>query len=135
VMQVGVAERALRITAEYVAGREQFERPLATFQAVQQRIADAYIDVEAMRVTAWRAAWRLAEGLPADEEIAIAKFWASEAGSRVLVSAQHLHGGVGVDVDYPLHRYLKLSKRLELLFGGGTEQLAHLGDLLASAIT
>jgi alkylation response protein AidB-like acyl-CoA dehydrogenase len=131
VLQVGVCERALRMTAEYTSGRDQFGKPLASFQAVQQRVADAYIDVEAMRWTAWRAACRLAEGLPADEEIAVAKFWAAEAGQRVVAAAQHLHGGIGVDVDYPLHRYTKRAKQVELAFGGATSQLARLGDLIA----
>ena len=131
VMQVGGADRALALTAEYTSGRDQFGRPLASFQAVQQRIADAYIDTLAMRWTAWRAAWRLAEGLHADEEVAVAKFWASEAGSRVVTAAQHLHGGTGVDVDYPLHRYTKQSKRIELQFGAATSQLARLGELIA----
>jgi 3-oxocholest-4-en-26-oyl-CoA dehydrogenase beta subunit len=131
VMQVGTVDRALHLTAEYTAGRDQFGRPLASFQAVQQRIADAYIDTLAMRWTAWRAAWRLSEGLPAEEEVAVAKFWASEAGSRVVTAAQHLHGGMGVDVDYPLHRYTKQAKHVELMFGAATAQLARLGDLIA----
>ena len=131
VMQIGFAERALRMTAEYTSGREQFGRPLATFQAVQQRLADAYIDVEALRWTAWRAAWRLSRDLPAEEEIAVGKFWAAEAGSRVTAAAQHLHGGIGVDVDYPLHRYTKHAKQAELVGGGATEHLAHLGELIA----
>jgi alkylation response protein AidB-like acyl-CoA dehydrogenase len=131
VMQVGTVDRALHLTAEYTSGRDQFGRPLASFQAVQQRIADAYIDTLAMRWTAWRAAWRLAESLPGDEEVAVAKFWASEAGSRVVTAAQHLHGGMGVDVDYPLHRYTKQAKRTELMFGAATAQLARLGDLIA----
>jgi 3-oxocholest-4-en-26-oyl-CoA dehydrogenase beta subunit len=131
VMQVGTAGRALHLTAEYTSGRDQFGRPLASFQAVQQRIADAYIDTLAMRWTAWCAAWRLGEGLTADEEVAVAKFWASEAGSRVVTAAQHLHGGMGVDVDYPLHRYTKQAKRAELMFGAATAQLAHLGELIS----
>jgi alkylation response protein AidB-like acyl-CoA dehydrogenase len=131
-LQVGVAERSLEITAEYVSGREQFERPLGTFQAVQQRIADAYIDVQAMRWTMWQAAWKLAEGLPSSEDVAIAKFWAAEAGARVSTTAQHLHGGMGVDVEYPLFRYTLWSKNLELLLGSGTRQLVKLGAALAA---
>ena len=132
-MQVGMAERALKLTAEYVSQREQFGKPLATFQAVQQRAADGYIDVEAMRWTTWQAAWRLAEDLPATDEVAIAKFWASEGGHRVLAAAQHLHGGVGVDIDYPLHRYTLASKQLEMTLGGATQHLARLGDRMAEA--
>ncbi len=148
-MQVGVTDRALRMTAEYTIGREQFGRPIASFQAVQQRAADAYIrpiasfqavqqraadayiDTEAIRLTTWQAAWRLAADRPATTEVAIAKFWASEAAHRVVYAAQHLHGGIGVDVDYPLHRYYLWSKQIELTLGSGTRQLARLGADLA----
>jgi alkylation response protein AidB-like acyl-CoA dehydrogenase len=128
----GVCEEALRLTAEYTKTREQFGRPIASFQAVGQRAADAYIDTEAVRITALQAAWRLASGLPAAEEVAVAKFWAADAGQRVVHAAQHLHGGMGVDRDYPLHRYFLWAKQLELTLGGATEQLRHLGALLAS---
>lgn len=131
-LQAGIAEKALRLTADHVSAREQFGRPLATFQAVQQRIADAYIDVQAMRWTMWQAAWRLDEGLPATEEVAIAKYWAAEGGHCVLAAAQHLHGGLGVDVEYPLHRYTTAAKQIELTLGGATRQLARLGDLIAA---
>ncbi|MEO5839964.1 MAG: acyl-CoA dehydrogenase family protein [Acidimicrobiales bacterium] len=128
---VGVCEAALRITADYTKTREQFGRPIATFQAVGQRAADAYIDTEAVRLTALQAAWRISADLPADAEVAIAKFWAADGGQRVVHAAQHLHGGMGVDRDYPVHRYFLWAKHLELSLGGATEQLLHLGDILA----
>jgi acyl-CoA dehydrogenase len=128
---VGVCDAALRITAEYTKTREQFGRPIATFQAVGQRAADAYIDTEAVRLTALQAAWRIAEDLPADAEVAIAKFWAADGGQRVVHAAQHLHGGMGVDRDYPVHRYFLWAKHLELTLGGATHQLLRLGDILA----
>jgi alkylation response protein AidB-like acyl-CoA dehydrogenase len=127
----GVAETAVRMTAEYTKTREQFERLIATFQAVGQRAADAYIDAEAIRLTAWQAAWRVDAGLPAEAEVAVAKFWAADGGQRVVHAAQHLHGGVGVDRDYPLHRYFLWAKHLELTLGGATAQLLTLGSLLA----
>jgi alkylation response protein AidB-like acyl-CoA dehydrogenase len=120
------------MTAEYTKTREQFERPIATFQAVGQRAADAYIDTEAVRLTALQAAWRLEEGLPAAAEVAIAKFWAADGGQRVVHAAQHLHGGIGVDRDYALHRYFLWAEQVELAFGGATAQLVRLGDLLAA---
>ncbi|HEY1635427.1 MAG TPA: acyl-CoA dehydrogenase family protein [Acidimicrobiales bacterium] len=129
---VGVCEEALRLTAEYTRTREQFDRPIASFQAVGQRAADAYIDTEAVRLTAVHAAWRLTSGLPAAEEVAVAKFWAADGGQRVVHAAQHLHGGIGVDRDYPLHRYFLWAKQLELTLGGATAQLRHLGSMLAS---
>lgn len=133
-MQVGVTERALRMTAEYTSAREQFGRPLSAFQAVSQRAADAYVDVEAIRLTTLAAAWRLAQAMGADESIAVAKFWAAEAGQRVVHAAQHLHGGVGVDVSYPLHRSFLWAKQLELSLGGGTEQLLRLGTMIADGV-
>jgi alkylation response protein AidB-like acyl-CoA dehydrogenase len=129
---VGVCEEALRLTAEYTKTREQFDRPIATFQAVGQRAADAYIDTEAIRLTAWQAAWRIAEGLPAAAEVSIAKYWAAEGGQRVVHAAQHLHGGMGVDRDYPLHRYFLWAKHLELTLGGATPNLLKLGAMLAA---
>jgi len=133
VMQAGVSEQALRMTADYVSQREQFDHPLAAFQAVSQRSADAYIDAEAVRLTAWQAAWRLSEGLPAADEVAIAKFWAADGGHRVAQAALHLHGGIGVDVDYPIHRYFWWTKMIELTLGGPTAQLQALGASLADA--
>jgi alkylation response protein AidB-like acyl-CoA dehydrogenase len=132
-MQLGVASRAVQMTGEYTNRREQFGRPLASFQAVHQRAADAYIDVEAMRVTLWQAAWRLAHGLPASAEVAVAKFWASEGSHRAVYAAQHLHGGIGVDMDYPLYRYYLWSKQIELSLGSSLRQLARLGEKLATA--
>ena len=130
-MQLGVTARALRMTADYTGRREQFGRPIATFQAVHQRAGDAFIDVAAIRLTCWQAAWRLAADMPAAADVAVAKFWASEAGHRVVYAAQHLHGGIGVDIDYPLHRYYLWAKRIELLLGSGTRQLARIGTELA----
>ena len=130
---LGVADRALRMTAEYTSGRKQFDRPIGSFQAVHQRAADAYIDVEAMRLTLWQAAFRLAREEPAANEVAVAKFWASEGGDRVAYAAQHLHGGIGVDLDYPVHRYYLWARQLGLALGGSASQIERLGDALASA--
>jgi alkylation response protein AidB-like acyl-CoA dehydrogenase len=132
-LELGVVERALRITAQYTTERRQFDRPIGSFQAVQQRAADAWIDVEAIRLTTWQAAWRLDAGLPAADAVRIAKFWAADAGHRVVYAAQHLHGGIGVDVDYPIHRYYLWSKTLELTLGSGARQLAALGESIAGA--
>jgi acyl-CoA dehydrogenase len=131
-LQLGVAERALELTAQHARTREQFGRPVGAFQAVAQRLADAYIDVEAMRLTLWQAAWRLEAGLPCETEIATAKFWAAEAGHRVAHTAVHVHGGVGIDVSHPLHRYFAAAKRYEFALGGATAQLLRLGTMLAA---
>jgi len=130
--QLGVCERALELTAGYAKQRVQFDRPIATFQAVGQRLADAYIDVQGIRLTLWQAAWRLAEGLDADQEIATAKFWAADAGHRIAHTAVHVHGGMGIDLDYHLHRYFTAAKRNEFALGGATEQLVKIGRTLAT---
>lgn len=130
-LQLGVLERALELTAEYARTRRQFDKPIGSFQAVRQRLAEAYIDVEAVRLTLWQAAWRVSEGLPAGQEVATAKFWAAEAGHRVAHTAVHVHGGVGIDMDYPLHRYFVAAKRAEFALGGATAHLRKLGALLA----
>jgi alkylation response protein AidB-like acyl-CoA dehydrogenase len=130
--QTGVLERALELTAEYARERKQFDRPIGSFQAVAQRLADAYIDVEAVRLTMWEAAWRIAEPLPCATEIATAKFWAADAGHRVAHTAVHVHGGTGIDLDAPTHRYFTAAKRTEFTLGGATTQLRLLGAELAS---
>ena len=131
VMMAGLCDAAVRLTADYAKERVQFERPIATFQAVGQRVADARIDAEGVRLTAWQAAWRLDAGLPAAEQVAAAKYWAAEGGQRVVHAAQHVHGGVGVDRDYPLHRYFLAAKQLELDLGGAAVSLVRLGRMLA----
>ncbi|WP_006245746.1 acyl-CoA dehydrogenase family protein [Mycolicibacterium tusciae] len=131
-IQLGVTERALRIAASYTTEREQFGRPIGSFQAVQQRMADAFIDVEAIRWTTWQAAWLLADGQPAHRAAAIAKFWAAEAGARVAATAQQVHGGIGIDITYPLFRYFLWAKHNELTLGSASAQLARLGAAYVS---
>ena len=130
-LALGVSETALSLTAEYTKERKQFGSPIATFQAVGQRLADAYVDTEAIRLTAWQAAWRIAEGLDAREAVTKAKYWASFGGQRVVHTAVHQHGGMGVDRDYPLHRFFLYEKQLELALGGTSAQLRRLGKMIA----
>ncbi len=128
-----MAERALELTAEHARTRVQFDRPIGSFQAVSQRLADAYVAVEAIRLTLWQAAWRVVAGLPADSEVATAKFWAAEAGHQVAHTAVHVHGGMGIDLDHPLHRYFVAAKRTEFALGGATAQLRRIGAALAAS--
>jgi alkylation response protein AidB-like acyl-CoA dehydrogenase len=130
--QLGVTEGALALTAAYAKTREQFGRPIGTFQAVSQRLADGYIDVLAQRLTLWAAVWRLSEGLPAETEVATAKLWAADAGHRLAHTTVHVHGGVGIDMDGEAHRYFTTAKRFEFLFGGATEQSLTIGRALAA---
>jgi alkylation response protein AidB-like acyl-CoA dehydrogenase len=129
--QLGVLERALEMTAAYATEREQFDRPIGSFQAVAQRLADGYIDIKGLRLTLTQAAWRVAEDLPSDIEVATAAFWAAEAGHRVAHTAVHIHGGVGIDMDHPVHRYFLAAKQSEFAIGGATGQLLHIGRELA----
>jgi alkylation response protein AidB-like acyl-CoA dehydrogenase len=134
--QAGVCAEALRLTAAHVSEREQFGQKIATFQAVAQRAADAFIDTEAITLTARQASWLLANGRPdVDEALDSAKFWAAEGGFRVAHAAQHLHGGIGVDQEYPLFRYFRMARQTELTLGGAALHLRQLGDRIAGAPT
>lgn len=131
-LAAGACQEALRLTAEYVSNRKQFDKPIAMFQAVGQRMADSFIDNEAVTLTMWQAASRLADEMPSDKEIATAKYWASEGGSRIGHAGLHLHGGISIDVDYPIHRYFLWLKQLEFTLGAATPQLVRLGALIAA---
>jgi acyl-CoA dehydrogenase len=130
-LQVGVCESALHQTATYLNNRHQFGRPLSTFQATLLRAADAAIDIEAMRVTWQNAAWRFDTGRDAAEAAHVAKWQASERGQRAVHATQHLHGGMGADITYPIHRYFLWGKQVELMLGGASAQLARLGAQIA----
>jgi 3-oxocholest-4-en-26-oyl-CoA dehydrogenase beta subunit len=129
--QLGVLERGLQMTAEYARTREQFDRPIGSFQAVAQRLADGYIDIKGLRLTLTQAAWRVSEDIPADIDVASAAFWAADAGHRVAHTIVHVHGGVGVDTDHPVHRYFLAAKETEFYLGGATGQLRRIGRELA----
>lgn len=131
-LQLGIADEALRRTAAYTSTRKQFEKAIGSFQAVAMRAADAFIDVEAMRSTLHQAIWRLEEGLPARREVEVAKWWACRGGHRVAHAAQHMHGGIGADLEYPIHRFFLWAKQTEFALGGATAHLARLGSLLAT---
>ncbi|MFJ8667974.1 acyl-CoA dehydrogenase family protein [Streptomyces sp. NPDC093600] len=135
-LALGLGEAVLAMTSRYTGKREQFGHPVATFQAVAVQAADRYIDLRAMEATLWQAAWRITTSaggpLPVDADIAVAKIWASEGVRRVVQTAQHLHGGIGADTDYPLHRYHAWAKQLELSLGPAAAHEEALGDLLAA---
>lgn len=124
---LGLATTALKMTATYVRERQQFGKPIGTFQAVGQRAADAWIDQQGMEVTLWSAAWRVQHGVEAERSLAIARWQAAEGAHRITAAAQHLHGGMGFDRDYPLHRYFLTVKQWEHLLGGPGHQLERLG--------
>jgi 3-oxocholest-4-en-26-oyl-CoA dehydrogenase beta subunit len=131
-ISAGACQEAVRITAEYASNRKQFDKPIAMFQAVGQRMADSYIDNEAVNLTMWQAATRLADEMPSAMHVATAKYWAAEGGSRIGHAALHIHGGISIDVDYPIHRYFLWLKQIEFALGGATPQLVRLGELIAA---
>ncbi|MFF0546235.1 acyl-CoA dehydrogenase family protein [Nocardia thailandica] len=130
-LQLGTLERALDLTAEHGRTREQFGKAIGSFQSVAQRLADAYIDIQGLRLTVTQAAWRLAENLPAAESVHIAKFWAADAGHRVAHTIVHVHGGLGIDRDHIVHNYFTAAKHQEFALGAAPDHLRALGSLLA----
>ncbi|MEU4731084.1 acyl-CoA dehydrogenase family protein [Streptomyces sp. NPDC023588] len=131
-LQAGVCAGSLARAVQYTSTREQFGRPLSTNQGVMLRAADAYMDTEAIRVTAYEAAWRIDQGLAARGHALTAAWWASEAGKRVVHAGQHLHGGMGADLDHPVHRHFLWGRQLDAYLGCGSELLAELGASIAS---
>jgi acyl-CoA dehydrogenase len=127
----GVADQALRLTAQYTTERKQFERAIGTFQAVGQRMADCFIDDQAIELTMLQAATHLDEGRDDPVEIATAKFWVSEGGNHIAHAALHIHGGISIDVDFPIHRYFLWLKRYEFTLGSATPELLRIGRALA----
>ena len=127
---VGGAQKELEMTAEYVKVRHQFDRPIGSFQAVQHRIADMFIDVNGARLAAYRALWCLSQGMEADWEVSVAKYFTNKASQRVAFSAQQLHGGIGVSLEYDLHFYYRRAKAFELKFGPQALHLGRLGEML-----
>jgi acyl-CoA dehydrogenase len=130
-LQLGVSEDSVRRTAEYLSQRHQFGVPLATFQAAAHQAADCHIDIQAMEVTFWNALWRLQTGRPAAAAVHVAKWWSADAGDRIARTVQHLHGGVGADITYPIHRYLLWSSQLANTLGGASWHLHLLGGHIA----
>lgn len=134
-VQVGVCAAALGATASYVSHREQFGRPISTNQAVSVRAADAYLDTEAIQLTTWRAAWLLDEGRSEEavSAVLVAKYWAARGGLRVVHATQHLHGGIGADIDYPIHRYFLWGRQNAFSLGGSDQVAAELGSVIDQA--
>ncbi|WP_296607505.1 acyl-CoA dehydrogenase family protein [Nocardioides sp.] len=131
-LAVGVGSEAVAITAAYTSQRIQFGRPLSTNQAVALRAADAHLDTERIRLTAYQAAWHLARG---EEDAAraaslVAKWWTATGGLRAVHATQHLHGGIGADLDYPIHRYFLWGRQLAFTLGSAGAVETELGDLL-----
>ncbi|MCL1038101.1 acyl-CoA/acyl-ACP dehydrogenase [Shewanella submarina] len=128
--QLGISEHQLKRTVEYISERRQFERQIGAFQAVQMTMADCRVALEALRSSLWQLVYRLDADLGCDSEALATAFQASEAGHLIGHKAQHVHGGFGVDITYPIHRYLYWSRAIRLALGGSGDTLAQLGDWL-----
>lgn len=131
-LALGVSSRALEMTAKYTSERKQFDRPIGSFQAVHTRAGDAYVDLQCLKLSYWRALHVLQHGGEVGDALAIAKYWAAVASARITYAAQHLHGGIGVDTDYPLHRYYLHATQLGIQLGSASEQLGRMGAELAA---
>jgi alkylation response protein AidB-like acyl-CoA dehydrogenase len=123
----GVAAAALQLTADHLRQRQQFGRPLATFQAVAQQVADVYVVARTVHLAARSAAWRLGTGRDADDDLAVAAYWLAAEVPKALQVCHHLHGGLGVDSTYALHRYYSQAKDLARFVGGAAYRLERLG--------
>ena len=119
----GAVAGALALTRDHVATRRQFGRPLAAFQAVSQQIADVYIMSRTMHLATVSACWRLAESRDEAADLAVAGYWCAEHAPRSVRICHHLHGGLGMDVTYPLHGFSALVSDLVRFLGGAEYRL------------
>jgi alkylation response protein AidB-like acyl-CoA dehydrogenase len=123
----GLVAGAVRLTADYVTNRHQFGRPLATFQAVAQQLEDVYIASRTLTLASTSVVWRLSQDRDADEDLDVLAYWLSAEAPPAMQTCHHLHGGMGMDVTYPMHRYYSSIKDLTRLLGGPAHRL----DLVA----
>ncbi|RMF87346.1 MAG: acyl-CoA dehydrogenase [Nitrospinota bacterium] len=114
---VGMAHRAFEMSVQYAKERVQFGRPIGSFQAIKHKCADMVVQVDGSRYITYRAAWHLAQGEPAEMEVAMAKTWVSDACRRVVKEAHQIHGGIGYTADYDLQLYFRRAKAAEVAFG------------------
>jgi 3-oxo-4-pregnene-20-carboxyl-CoA dehydrogenase alpha subunit len=123
----GLVAGALRLTADYVANRKQFGKPLSTFQTVAAQLAEVYIASRTIDLVAKSVIWRLSEGRDADKDLDVLGYWVTSQAPRVMQLCHHLHGGMGMDITYPMHRYYSSIKDLSRLLGGSSHRLDLVG--------
>lgn len=123
----GLIAGAVRLTADYVSNRHQFGRPLATFQTVAAQLAEVYIASRTAGLAATSVIWRLSEGRDADEDLDIMAYWLTSQLPPAMQTCHHLHGGMGMDITYPMHRYYSSVKDLTRLLGGPAHRLDLVG--------
>ena len=124
---LGVTEKMTSLVAGYTSEREQFGRVIGTFQAVSHRAADCFIELECLRLVNQQASINLNTSLDCENDALVSKIWAGNACHKISYSAQHLHGGMGVDKDYVLWRYCLLAKECELINGSASQNTDRLG--------
>jgi len=123
----GLVAGALRLTADYVATREQFGKPLSTFQTVAAQLAEVYIASRTISLVSTSVIWRLAEGRDAAEDLDILGYWVTSQAPPVMQLCHHMHGGMGMDIAYPMDRYYSTIKDLTRLLGGPSHRLDLVG--------
>jgi alkylation response protein AidB-like acyl-CoA dehydrogenase len=123
----GLVAGALRLTADYVASREQFGKPLSTFQTVAAQLAEVYIASRTIALASTSVIWRLSEGRDVDEDIDVLGYWVTSQAPPVMQLCHHLHGGMGMDIAYPMDRYYSTIKDQTRLLGGPSYRLTLLG--------
>ena len=128
----GLVAGALRLTADYVANRHQFGKPLSTFQTVAAQLAEVYIASRTIDLVAKSAAWRLSEGRDADDDLDVLGYWVASQAPPAMQICHHLHGGMGMDITYPMHRYYSTIKDLTRLLGGPSHRLELVGAICSS---
>jgi alkylation response protein AidB-like acyl-CoA dehydrogenase len=128
----GLVAGALRLTADYVANRKQFGKPLSTFQTVAAQLAEVYIASRTIDLAAKSVIWRLAEGRDADDDLDVLAYWVTSQAPPVMQTCHHLHGGMGMDITYPMHRYYSTIKDLTRLLGGPSHRLDLVGAQCSS---
>ncbi|WP_319449304.1 MULTISPECIES: acyl-CoA dehydrogenase family protein [unclassified Mycobacterium] len=128
----GLVAGALRLTADYVANREQFGKPLSTFQTVAAQLAEIYIASRTITLASTSVVWRLSEGRDAAEDLDVLGYWLTSQAPPVMQLCHHLHGGMGMDIAYPMDRYYSTIKDLTRLLGGPSHRLDLVGALCTS---
>ena len=123
----GLVAGAVRLTADYVSNRHQFGRPLATFQTVAAQLAEVYIVSRTLDLASTSAVWRLAQGRDATDDLDVLAYWLTTNAPPAMQTCHHLHGGMGMDITYPMHRYYSAIKDLARLLGGPAHRLDLVG--------
>ncbi|MEA2437959.1 MAG: butyryl-CoA dehydrogenase [Thermoleophilaceae bacterium] len=117
---VGICQGCVDASVAYAKERKQFDRPIASFQLVQEMIADMTVDTHAARALVWRAGWLKDSSKPSTTETSVAKLFATEAAVRNANLAIQVHGGSGYVDDYPVERYLR-DARVTTLYEGTSQ--------------